>query len=62
MAKRVTAADVEIGKRLKARRESLNMSLQQVADALGVTYQQVQKYEAGTNRVAGGGYRHWPLP
>jgi transcriptional regulator with XRE-family HTH domain len=54
MAKRVTPADAEIGKRIRARRESLGLSLQAVADAMGVTYQQVQKYERGDNRVAGG--------
>jgi transcriptional regulator with XRE-family HTH domain len=53
MAKRVTEADAEIGKRIRARREGLSLSLKQLSEALGVSYQQVQKYENGANRVAG---------
>jgi transcriptional regulator with XRE-family HTH domain len=45
--------DVQIGKRIRARRESLGLTLQQVAKGLDVSYQQLQKYESGENRVAG---------
>jgi transcriptional regulator with XRE-family HTH domain len=51
--KRTTEADVQIGKRIRARRESLGLTLQQVAKGLDVSYQQLQKYESGENRVAG---------
>jgi transcriptional regulator with XRE-family HTH domain len=50
---RVTAADSRIAQRIKQRRLALGLSQMQVAAALGVTYQQFQKYEKGTNRVAG---------
>ncbi len=53
MARKVTEQDVEIGQRIRARRLALRMSLMQLADAVGVAYQQVQKYEQGTNRIAG---------
>jgi transcriptional regulator with XRE-family HTH domain len=44
--------DIEIGRRLRSRRLELDLSQENVADALGVTFQQLQKYEKGTNRVA----------
>jgi transcriptional regulator with XRE-family HTH domain len=47
-----TAVDREIGSRIRARRLELGMSQEGLADALGVTFQQVQKYEKGINRVA----------
>lgn len=43
--------DIEVGARIKARRRILGMSQGKLAEALGVTFQQVQKYEKGTNRV-----------
>lgn len=46
--------DVEVGRRLRARRIGLAMSQETVAEALGVTFQQLQKYEKGINRVAAG--------
>lgn len=42
----------EIGKRLRMRRLMLGMSQQTLANGIGVTFQQVQKYENGTNRVS----------
>ena len=45
--------DAAIGARIRARRHSLGMSQEQLAKALGVTFQQVQKYEHGVNRVSG---------
>lgn len=47
-----TSADREIGRRLKIRRLDLGISQTAVADALGLTFQQVQKYEKGTNRIS----------
>ena len=44
--------DVHVGKRLAARRLSMGMNQSQLGAALGVTFQQVQKYEKGTNRVS----------
>jgi transcriptional regulator with XRE-family HTH domain len=44
--------DRHIGSRMRMRRKMLAMSQTQLADALGITYQQVQKNESGTNRVA----------
>lgn len=41
----------EIGGRIKKRRIELGISQEKLADALSVTYQQVQRYENGTNRL-----------
>jgi transcriptional regulator with XRE-family HTH domain len=43
--------DRHIGARLRMRRKMLAMSQTQLAEALGITYQQVQKNERGTNRI-----------
>ncbi|HEX2580611.1 MAG TPA: helix-turn-helix transcriptional regulator [Dongiaceae bacterium] len=43
--------DVHVGTRLRQRRTLLGMSQQKLAKAVGLTFQQVQKYERGTNRV-----------
>ena len=43
--------DRHIGARVRMRRKMLAMSQTQLADALGITYQQVQKNESGTNRI-----------
>jgi transcriptional regulator with XRE-family HTH domain len=44
--------DRHIGSRVRMRRKMLAMSQTQLADALGITYQQVQKNERGTNSIA----------
>jgi transcriptional regulator with XRE-family HTH domain len=44
--------DVEIGRRLRERRRELDLSQEHVAEALGVTFQQLQKYESGANRLS----------
>lgn len=44
--------DVIVGKNIKNRRNQLGMSQEKLGDALGVTFQQVQKYEKGTNRTS----------
>ncbi len=43
--------DVHVGARIRLRRTLLGMSQQKLGDAIGLTFQQVQKYERGTNRV-----------
>jgi len=45
--------DIAIGKRIKAQRQKLDMSQTNLGDALGVSFQQIQKYENGSNRIAG---------
>lgn len=47
-----TAVDQTIGARIRARRLAIGMSQEKLADEIGVTFQQVQKYEKGINRVA----------
>jgi transcriptional regulator with XRE-family HTH domain len=44
--------DQHVGKRVRMRRLMLNMSQTDIAEALGLTFQQVQKYEKGTNRIS----------
>ena len=46
-----TAVDIHVGQKIRARRIFLQMSQTEVADGLGITFQQIQKYEKGTNRV-----------
>ena len=46
-----TAVDTHIGQKIRARRNVLGLSQTELADAAGITFQQVQKYEKGTNRV-----------
>ena len=43
--------DRHVGSRVRMRRMMLSMSQEKLGDALGLTFQQVQKYEKGTNRV-----------
>ena len=44
--------EAEIGNRIRQRRTMLGLSQKQLGDAIGITPQQVQKYEKGTNRIA----------
>jgi transcriptional regulator with XRE-family HTH domain len=46
------AVDRRIGQRVRARRLEISMSQERLAELLGVTFQQVQKYEKGVNRIA----------
>ena len=48
----VTAIDEEIGSRIRERRHELGLPQSHVAELVGITFQQLQKYEAGQNRVA----------
>ena len=44
--------DVHVGNRLRAARQFAQMSQTQLAEAAGVTFQQIQKYENGRNRIS----------
>src|SRR5580692_8901907 len=44
--------DLHVGARIRMRRRMLGVSQEKLADALGLTFQQVQKYERGANRVS----------
>jgi transcriptional regulator with XRE-family HTH domain len=46
------AVDRKLGQRVRARRLEIGMSQERLAELLGVTFQQVQKYEKGVNRIA----------
>lgn len=46
------AVDKKLGQRVRARRLEIGMSQERLAELLGVTFQQVQKYEKGVNRIA----------
>ncbi|XUM21011.1 helix-turn-helix domain-containing protein [Bradyrhizobium oligotrophicum S58] len=46
--------DTHIGSRIKMRRLELGLSQEHLAATLGLSFQQVQKYEKGVNRVSGG--------
>ncbi len=53
-ARRIEPHDVEVGRRIRIRRLERQMSQTELAGRLGVTFQQVQKYEKGLNRVGAG--------
>jgi transcriptional regulator with XRE-family HTH domain len=44
--------DVHVGKRIRMRRQILSLSQEKLGELLGITFQQVQKYEKGTNRIS----------
>jgi transcriptional regulator with XRE-family HTH domain len=54
MQKSTSSIDKEIGSRVRMRRISIGMSQEKLGDMLGLTFQQVQKYEKGTNRISVG--------
>ena len=51
MKKSPTNIDRHVGARLRMRRMLIGMSQEKLAEGLGLTFQQVQKYEKGTNRI-----------
>ncbi|MCP5371918.1 MAG: helix-turn-helix transcriptional regulator [Hyphomicrobiales bacterium] len=53
-ANRATETDRYVGARIRERRVMLGLSQQQMADMIGVTYQQTHKYERGINRISAG--------
>lgn len=54
MNKVVDGIDIHIGNRLRMRRMLLGMSQEMLGEALGLTFQQIQKYEKGLNRIGAG--------
>ncbi len=46
--------DIHVGQRLRACRSLLGLSQEKLAESVGVTFQQIQKYERGTNRISAG--------
>jgi transcriptional regulator with XRE-family HTH domain len=51
---RANATDKHVGTRIRERRIMLGLSQQQMANMIGVTYQQAHKYERGINRISAG--------
>jgi transcriptional regulator with XRE-family HTH domain len=51
MKKTPNPVDRHVGSKVRSRRLMLGMSQERLGDALGVTFQQVQKYEKGVNRI-----------
>lgn len=54
MKKSPNAVDRFVGERIKVRRQQIGLNQGQLAGPLGVTYQQIQKYEAGNSRIGAG--------
>jgi len=52
--RRADARDAEVGRRVRSRRLECRLSQTELADKVGVTFQQVQKYEKGVNRIGAG--------
>ncbi len=59
MARQSRNVDAHVGNRLRERRKELGMSQSDLGDALGISFQHIQKYEIGINRVAAS--RLWDL-
>lgn len=51
MALNPNPVDIHVGKRVRLRRTLLGMSQEKLGEAIGLTFQQIQKYERGTNRI-----------
>ncbi len=49
---RANPVDVHVGRRLRMRRILLGLSQEKLGDSIGLTFQQIQKYEHGTNRIS----------
>lgn len=49
--KRPNPIDVHVGSRIRLRRNMIGMSQEKLGELLGITFQQIQKYEKGSNRV-----------
>lgn len=58
-AREPNRVDIHVGSRMRLRRLLIGMSQEKLGEALGVTFQQVQKYERGTNRI--GASRLWDV-
>ncbi len=53
-ARKADLIDKHVGQRLRDRRRALDLSQQDIGQILGISYQQVQKYECGLNRISAG--------
>jgi len=53
-SKKPDLIDVEVGQRIRIQRLAAGLSQSELAERVGVTFQQIQKYEKGTNRVGAG--------
>jgi transcriptional regulator with XRE-family HTH domain len=49
--KRPNPTDIYVGSRVRMRRKMMGMSQEKLGEGLGITFQQIQKYEKGTNRI-----------
>ena len=58
MKKSPNSIDIHVGSRIRLRRVMLGLSQEKLGDGLGITFQQVQKYEKGTNRVGASRLQH----
>jgi transcriptional regulator with XRE-family HTH domain len=58
MKKSPNPVDKYVGSRLRMRRLLVGMSQEKLGEALGITFQQVQKYEKGTNRISASRLQH----
>ncbi len=52
ISEEIHPVDLHVGSAIRVRRKSMQISQSDLADGLGVSFQQVQKYERGTNRVS----------
>lgn len=50
--------DIHVGSRVRLRRMMLGMSQEKLGESLGITFQQIQKYEKGTNRIGASRLQH----
>ncbi len=51
--------DVHVGQRVRQRRSLLGMTMRKLGDSVGIKFQQIQKYETGTNRISAS--RMWDI-
>jgi len=54
VTKKANPIDAQVGNRVRIRRMLIGMSQERLGDMLGLTFQQVQKYEKGVNRIGAG--------
>ncbi|MFO1184828.1 MAG: helix-turn-helix transcriptional regulator [Bauldia sp.] len=57
-SKKPNPVDIHVGSRVRLRRMMIGMSQEKLGDSLGITFQQIQKYEKGTNRVGASRLQH----
>jgi transcriptional regulator with XRE-family HTH domain len=54
VTKKANPIDIQVGNRVRIRRMLMGMSQERLGDMLGLTFQQIQKYEKGINRIGAG--------